>query len=354
MENPNELHNQTHNGDASSPKRVLIVGAGGFAGGHIVDEALARGLEVTAGVRSSTSRKYLTDPSLKFLEFDFETPESISATLRRAVEEGIGPWDWIVYNLGATKCLSFLDFNRINYIYLQNFTRALEESGTIPERMLYMSSLSAMGKGDEQRYSPFTEEMIPMPDTRYGASKLKAEMWLATCPVPTIIFRCTGLYGPRDRDYFLMFDSIAKGFDFSVGFRRQELSFLYITDLSRAVFDALERGRTSETYNVAEERTYMQKEFRKMAAKALHKKFVLPMRMPLFLVKIVCLIAEKVGVARGKPATLNTDKYKILAQRNWAVDTSKAQRDFGFKTQVDLREGIRRSVEWYRKEGWLK
>jgi nucleoside-diphosphate-sugar epimerase len=43
-----------------------------------------------------------------------------------------------------------------------------------------------------------------------------------------------------------------------------------------------------------------------------------------------------------------------MKQRNWAVDISDAQQDFGFKGTTDLREGVRKSIEWYRKEGWLK
>lgn len=332
---------------------VLIVGAGGFAGGHIADEALRRGLEVTCAVRASTSRRYLTDPRLKFLVLDFDNPDSLAPAIREAMPDGL-PWQWIVYNLGATKCLHFMDFNRINYIYLQNFTKALHDAGAVPYKMLYISSLSAMGKGDERHFTPFSERMIPNPDTRYGTSKLKAETWLATAGIPNIILRCTGLYGPRDRDYFLMFKSIQQGFDFSVGMRKQVLSFLYIADLARTVFEALERADTGTVYNVAEPQSYSQKEFRKLAAQALGKKFVIPVRFPLWATKAVCFIAEKIGIAKGKPSTLNTDKFNIMAQRNWAVDVSSARRDFGFNTHVDLAEGIRRSIEWYRKEGWLK
>lgn len=332
--------------------KILVTGAGGFAGGHIVEEALRRGHEVTAAVRATTSRRWLSDPRIQFLELDFDDPASLAPTLRAALPEG-ERWDWIIYNLGATKCVRFSDFNLINYTYLQRFTTALHDAGMVPDRLLYMSSLSAMGKGDEKGYTPFTEEMIPVPDTRYGASKLKAEMWLATADIPHIIFRSTGLYGPRDKDYYLMFKSIAKGFDFSVGFRKQLLSFLYADDLAAAVFDALQKAPTGETYNVAYPATYSQKEFRRIAAREMRKHLVLPLRMPLWGVRAVCAVAQKIGVARGKPSTLNSDKYNILAQRNWAVDVSKARRDFGFNPRTDLEEGVKRSIEWYRSEGWL-
>lgn len=334
-------------------KKVLIVGAGGFAGGFIVEEALRRGYDVYAGVRASTSRKYLTDERIHFVTFDFDNPETLAGALKDALSDD-QRWDYIVYNLGATKCLNFLTFSKVNYGYLREFTEALKRADKVPEKFLYISSLSALGPGDEKNFTPFTEDKIPTPDTKYGASKLKAELWLQESGLPYIIFRATGLYGPRDHDYFLMFKSIAKGFDFSVGFKPQMLSFLYVEDLAGAIFDALERAPAGEIYNVAEPRTYSQKEFRRMSARTLGKSIVIPMRMPLWAVRIVSAVAEKWGVATGKPSTLNRDKYNIMRQRNWAVDVGKASRDFGFIARVPLEEGIKRSIDWYRHEGWIK
>lgn len=332
--------------------RVLVVGAGGFAGGWIVEEALRRGFEVWAGVRESTSRKYLTDERIRFVVFDFEEPESIADAMRKALPEG-ERWDWIVYNLGATKCLRFSDFNRINYEYLRNFLAALKSTGKIPEKLLYISSLSAAGPVGEADGHAITEKDIPQPNTRYGASKLKAEMLLQMEGIPFIIFRATGLYGPRDHDYFLMFESIKKGFDFSVGYRKQTLTFLYITDLADAIFDALDKAPVGETYNVAHPSSYSQRDFRKISAYVMGKKIVIPVRVPLIGLKVVSAIAEKIGVAKGKPSTLNRDKYNIMAQRNWSVDISKARKYFGFDPKVDLPDGVSKSVEWYKKEGWL-
>ena len=333
-------------------KRVLVVGAGGFAGGFIVAEGLRRGYEVWAGVRESTSRQWLADPRIKFLNLDFSRPESLAAALSTALPAG-EKWDYIVYNLGATKVTRYADFSRINYDYLRYFTTALKSAEMVPEKFLYMSSLSAMGPGDEKGYTPFNETMIPMPNTKYGASKLKAEMWLEMDGMPYIILRPTGIYGPRDHDYFLMFKSIGKGFDFSVGFRKQLLTFIYVEDLARAVFDALEKAPVKETYDLSEDRAYTQKEFRKMVSKAMGRRIVVPVRMPLWGVKAVSAVAEKIGVARMKPSTLNRDKYRIMKQRNWSVDISKARRDFGFTPVVSLQDGIGRCVKWYKEEGWL-
>ena len=77
-------------------------------------------------------------------------------------------------------------------------------------------------------------------------------------------------------------------------------------------------------------------------------------KLPLWMVRAVSTVAEKWGVLRMKPSTLNRDKFNIMKQRNWGADISKARRDFGFTPEISLREGVRRAVEWYRKEGWMK
>lgn len=326
--------------------KVLIVGAGGFIGGFIAREALARGYETWCGVRESTSRRYLSDPALRFVTLDYEDP----AKLRERLAEQ--QWDYIVYNLGATKCVNFSDFSHINYTYLRNFCNALTESGNMPRRFVYMSSLSALGPGDEKDYTPLNGRMIPQPNTRYGLSKIKAETFLQSLPAdfPWIILRPTGVYGPHEKDYLMMIKCIDSHFDLGVGFRRQMLTFIYVEDLARAIFDALEHAPVHNKYIISEPRAYSQKEFRSIVSKELGRRIVIPVRLPLWVLKAACKISEKYGAAKMQAVTLNSDKYNIMAQRNWSCDTSDAERDFNFRAQTDLREGIRRTVAAYRNE----
>jgi len=214
--------------------------------------------------------------------------------------------------------------------------------------------LSVMGPGDEVSYRPFTSSDVPLPNTYYGVSKLKAETYLRSIQdFPYTIFRCTGVYGPHERDYYLMIKSIKCGFDFSVGFKKQMLTFIYVQDLVTAVMNALERGPLRQAYFISENQAYTQQEFRKIVCEELGKKFVIPVTCPLWIVKQVCAVAEWIGKVTLKASTLNRDKYKILKQRNWLCDTSDAQRDFAFNPQYSLREGISEAIAWYRKAGWL-
>lgn len=333
------------NKDKIEGKRLLVTGAGGFIGGFIAAEGLRRGMDVTVAIRATTSRRYLTDSRLHFLVLDYDNRASMEEAIK-----GEQPWDYIIYNLGATKAVNYLDFKRINYEYLRTFCEVLKATDHVPERLLYMSSLSALGAGDEKGYSPITNDMRPHPDTRYGQSKIMAEQYLEHfAGIPYIIFRPTGVYGPHEKDYLMMVKSIDHHFDFGVGYRKQMLTFIYVDDLVEAMFDALASGVKNKKYIISEDRAYTQKEFRDIVAQELGGKWVIPIKVPIWGLWVVSAVAEKIGKMRLKTSTLNLDKFKIMRQRNWTADISDAVADFGFAPKVDLREGIRRTVEAYRR-----
>ena len=334
-------------------KSILITGAGGFIGGFLVEEALKHGYDTWAAVRATTSREFLKDERIHFIELDYSDQEKLEQTLREHESEW-GRWDYIVHNLGVTKSTNYLDFEQVNYGYLRAFVDALQETGMTPDVFLLMSSLSVMGPGDEKSYKPISPDDIPMPNTFYGVSKLKAETYLQMIEgFPYTIFRCTGVYGPHEKDYYLMIKSIKRGFDFSVGFNKQMLTFIYVKDLVTGVMDALEKGPLRKAYFISEDKAYTQQEFRQIVCEELGKKFVIPVTCPLWLVKIVCGISEWIGKVTLKASTLNRDKFKILKQRNWMCDTTDARRDFNFQPKYSLREGIREAIAWYREAGWL-
>ncbi len=328
-------------------KRLLVIGAGGFIGGFIASQGLERGYDVTVAVRESTSRRYLTDLRLNFLVLDYGDADAVAAAMREALPQG-ERWNYVIHNLGATKCANFRDFDTINYRYLVNIVEALKVTGKMPERFLFMSSLSAMGPVDEKSYRPITNADTPQPNTRYGLSKMKAEDYLRyRSGIPYIIFRATGVYGPREKDYLMMIKSIDGHIDVGMGYRKQMLSFIYVDDLVGAMFDALASGVSDKTYIISEPMAYTQKEFRTMVAEALGGRWVLPLKLPMWTVFAVSAVAEKIAAWRGKASTLNRDKYKIMKQRNWNCDVSDAQADFGFHADFPLERGVRATVDAY-------
>ena len=331
-------------------KKLLIIGAGGFIGGFIARQGLQRGYDVTVAVRASTSRRYLDDSRLHFLILDYGDRQAIAEAMRNALPDG-QRWDYVIHNLGATKCANFRDFDTINYRYLVNIVEALKAVDKVPNRFLFMSSLSAMGPVDEKSYRPISNADSPHPNTRYGLSKMKAEDYLRyQSGIHYIIFRATGVYGPREKDYLMMIKSIDRHIDVGMGYRKQMLTFIYVDDLVGAMFDALAASVADKTYIIPEPRAYTQREFRSMVAEALGGRWVIPLKLPMWVVLAVSTVAEKLAAWRGKASTLNRDKYKIMKQRNWNCDVSEAQSDFGFHADFPLQRGIRATVDAYLAE----
>lgn len=318
-------------------KKILVTGASGFIGSYLVEDALKKGWETWAGVRKSSSKEYLSDSKIRFIDLNYSNPEQ----LRNQIIEhskAYGKWDYIIHNAGVTKCLDPADFDKVNFIFTKNFIQALQETQHIPEKFILMSSLSA----------------YPNPDTVYGKSKLKAEQFLQKeATIPYIILRPTGVYGPREKDYFLMIKTIKAGFDLAAGFKSQKLTFIHAKDLSHAAFLALESPISGKAYSVADGFVYTDKQYTSIVKKNLGKKVVLRLKVPLFLLKIISYIAECISKWTKKPSTLNRDKYKIMKKRDWTCDTLPLEQDLNFKADYNLELGIRDCIDWYKNNNWI-
>lgn len=332
---------------------ILVTGASGFIGSFIVEEALRRKFRVWAGIRSSSSKKYLGERRIHFLELDFAHPNELRAQLS-GYKGTYAKFDYIVHCAGVTKCKEKNEFDRVNYLQTKYFIDTLRELNMIPQQFIYISTLSVFGPIREKDYLPIEEDDLPAPNTAYGLSKFKAELYIESIPgFPYVIYRPTGVYGPREADYFLMAKSIKNHLDFSVGFRRQDITFVYVKDIVRAVFLGIEQGISRRAYFLADGKVYNSRTFSHLIQKELGNPWVIHLKCPLIVLKVISLLAEFVANLSGKSSTLNSDKYKIMKQRNWQCDTSPAVNELGFVPEYDLEKGVAETIAWYKSEGWL-
>ena len=330
--------------------KILITGASGFIGSFIVEEALNRGFETWAGVRTSSSRKYLQDNRIHFLDLDFSSEDRLVEALR------YHEFDYIVHAAGATKCLHKEDFYRINYEGTKNFVHAILKTQTSLKRFVYMSSLSVFGAIKEHRpYLEIDENDTPRPNTAYGKSKLKSEQFLDSIgnDFNYVILRPTGVYGPREKDYFLMAKSIKQHIDFSVGYKQQDITFVYVKDVVQAVFLSLDHGMSGRKYFLSDGNVYQSKTFSDYLYNELGLHWWIRIKAPIWLLRIITFFGEYIGRITGHMTTLNNDKFNILKQRNWRCNIEAACDELGYHPHYDLRQGVSEAVAWYKANGWL-
>ena len=332
---------------------ILVTGASGFIGSFIVEEALKRKFAVWAGIRSSSSKKYLRDRKIHFLELDFAHPNELRAQLS-GYKGTYNRFDYIVHCAGVTKCLNENEFDFVNYLQTKYFVDTLRELNMIPKQFIYISTLSVFGPVHEKDYAPIKETDVCVPNTAYGLSKLKAELYIQSIPgFPYVFFRPTGVYGPRESDYFLMAKSILNHLDFSVGFKRQDLTFVYVKDVVQAIFLGIEKQVSRRAYFLSDGKVYKSSAFSDLIRKELGNPYVIRLRCPLIVLKVVSLFAEFMATRSGKSSTLNSDKYKIMKQRNWQCDITPVMKELGYVPEYNLERGVKETVAWYKNEGWL-
>lgn len=334
-------------------KRIIITGASGFIGHHLVHEALNRGMEVWAGIRKTSSLDFLDDPRTKFIYLDYSDEKKLAQQLAD-FEEKNGHIDYVIHNAGITKTYDKSKFYEVNAENTHRFINALAKSCSI-EKFMLMSSLSTYGPGDEVNFTPIRLDDPQNPNTEYGKSKLMAEKYVkGQQAFPYVILRPTGVYGPADEDYMQEFKCIQAGYDFAIGKTPQQLTFIYALDLVRVALDAMEKETIrNKEYIVADGDVHTDTEFAALIEKVEQRKKVYHFRIPLLLVYVVCVVSEWLGKLFHKSMTLNTDKYQILKQRNWICDITPLQQDLDFKAQYPLKRGLEEVIEWYWQRSWF-
>lgn len=341
---------------------LLVTGASGFIGSFVVERALELGMEVWAALREGSSRRYLQDARIRFITLDLECAEVLQEQLATHRQEH-GAWDYVVHAAGATKATSEADFFRVNTDGTRHLCEALIQLQMLPKRFAFISSLSIFGPIREQATTPTAEGLVyrpildtdtPQPNTAYGRSKWAAEQYLhQLVDFPYVVLRPTGVYGPREKDYFLMAKSIKQRLDFGAGFRPQELTFVYVKDLVEATFLALQRAPVGRSYFVSDGGVYSSRTYADLLQQALGVHGVCHVKAPLWLLRAICYVGEACTRLLGMSTPLNADKYHILKQRNWQCDIAPARAELGYTPAYDLARGVAETVAWYKANHWL-
>ena len=332
-------------------KKILITGSSGFIGSYLVEEALSRNYTVYAGIRSSSSKKYLTDQRIIFFEMDFQKPKLIANSLRQFVLSE-GPFDHIIHNAGIKQAHNKKDYSLMNFKCSKDFISAIIETQSLKQKFVYMSSIAAFGPGNGD--SPINSNDVPNPISSYGKSKLQTEQFIKSLDkIKYIILRPSSVYGPRETGLFNFINLINRGLEPYIGSTAQYISLIYVKDLTRVVFDILESGHSNKAYFVSDGVRYSNYTFGQTIKRLLNKR-TMTINVPHPIADIFAFTSEKIAWVSRKTSAINTDKMKELKRKNWFCDVSELMKDVDFHAKYNLETGLKESLDWYKSVGWLK
>jgi nucleoside-diphosphate-sugar epimerase len=325
-------------------KTVLVTGANGFIGSRLCRLLAASGYDIRILCRETSDLSLLKDiPYSKFIG-DVTQPESLSAAV-----SGV---DYIIHSAGLIKAKNAKAFFRVNQHGTLALLNAVKNNNLGLKKFVLVSSVAAAGPAAG---TPRKEEDPPQPLTTYGRSKLAGEEALTAFYdlFPITIIRPPAVYGPGDKAILTLFDTVNKGFKPYMAGGRNLVQMVYVDDLILAIKIAMESDRSSgEAYFIAETEAHTVREMMDIMGTQLGKKG-LGIYIPLWLLNIIAFVSETFFKLIGRAPLFSREKVRELTA-DWALDVSKARDQLEFETAVDFRTGAQNTIEWYRREGWLK
>lgn len=332
-------------------KSVLITGASGFVGSHLTEEALRRNILPVAGVRKTSSKKYLVDPKIQFAFTDLDNRRELEQSIRALGQRADAP-EYVIHNAGTTKAKDEQGFIKGNAENSGFFFDLIEEYLPSARKVLFVSTLAAKGPANFTN-RPLNMEDEDQPGTPYGRSKLMGEDNLKKRNAyQHIILRPTAIYGPRETKMLQLPKIMKRGLEPDFAPSGQKVSFIHVYDFCRLAFDALESKHGNKTYLVTDGHAYEMSLYRSIIKEHLD---IRPIRLripPGILLESVRWI-NKMAKTAGQIMHTTPEKIRDVTARNWTVDVGPLQQDFDFEARYPLEKGLPHTLDWYQEKGWL-
>lgn len=323
---------------------VTITGANGFIGSRVCRLLAASGYNIRIVCRKTSDLKLLADVPFTKIIADITDPDSLPQAVTNT--------DYIIHLAGLVKAKTTDDYFRVNHRGTVNLLNAVKNHNLSLKKFVLVSSLAAFGPSGEH---PRREDDTPNPLTAYGRSKLAGEEAARAYMdiIPITVVRPPGVYGPGDTEIFTLFDIVNRGFKPYMKGGHNKIQMIYVDDLYAAITLAMEstesRGRA---YQVADTQAHSSREMLDCIAELLGKKGI-GITIPGWLLNFIALLSELYFKLIGQTPHFSREKVRELTT-NWELDVSRAKEEIGFSAAVDFKTGAAQTIDWYRREGWLK
>jgi dTDP-glucose 4,6-dehydratase len=336
-------------------KRILITGGAGFIGSHVVrlfvtkyPEYEVYNLDKLTYAGNLENLKDIEDkPNYKFIKGDIVDAVFINqlfdehqflAFIHLAAESHV--------DRSITNPLEFVQTNVIGTVNLLNAAKRIWECSKdkplLQDRIFYhVSTDEVYGTLGEEGL--FTEETAYDPHSPYSASKAASDHFVRayfdTYNLPVVISNCSNNYGPNhfpEKLIPLCIHNIKNNKPLPIYGKGENVrDWLYVIDHASAIDVILHKGEIGGTYNIGGHNEWTN----------------------IDVIRLLCKIMDKkLGRAAGESEKLITFvKDRAGHDLRYAIDSSKLQRELGWKPSLQFEEGLEKTVDWYlQNEDWLK
>lgn len=323
--------------------KSIVTGANGFVGSHLVDYLLEKGHEVHAIIRSTSNTKWLDGKNVVIHRCGLESIDKLEAAF-----QGI---HYIFHVAGVVKVPTHEGFIKGNVNMTKNVMEAASRIKTI-KKVLITSSMAATGYAE---YGSYVDENSPLkPIESYGVSKVEQEkIAFSYKNIPVTAVRPPGVYGPRDTEIFTFFKAINNGLRVMIGFKPKEMSLIHVRDLVNGMYlAAMSDKSTNQVYFLGSTERYNWQQLGMIASKSLNKKTI-ALKIPHFVIFIIGYIAQFFETFFKMDVALNKDRAYRITRPSWYCSSEKAVKELGFSQKVNIEEGFKETIEWYKNRNWL-
>jgi dihydroflavonol-4-reductase len=330
--------------------RLLVTGGTGFIGSHLAEEARRRGAEVIAFGLTDRPEEQANAERLKKLGAEVLPGSITDAELCRQAMRGVTH----VFHLAVAMREGGKSDEFFESINLDG-TRHLLEAASVQrvERFVYCSTIGIYG----HRAPGITREDSPLaPGNIYERTKVSAERlvreFAEKCDLPSVVLRPADVYGPRDQRLLKMFKGVSRGRFPLFGSGEGRRHMVYVDDVVSAFFQACERDEAlGQGLIIAGPKSCTLRELLDEVARATGSKRY-GFRLPLAPMLTVAALVEDTCAALKIDPPIYRRRMDFFHSDS-EFDTSRARHVLHWEPKVDLREGIRRTLEDYRQSGAL-